>query len=355
MSVEQITLLNDFPRSMGCPRQDYIAYNKNDMKQYISERIKNTDLYTSVYKFSTLHFENNEHNIPQLKHGVPYLDKVFFDFDGNEYSKFWLSSLKKLHDWCLKFNILHRAHFSGNGGHFFIYIKPNITYKKEALGNFQRYISKKLKLSLDKKIIGDTSRIFRIPNTYNFKGRRWCVPIPYETLDNSMINENWFLKFSTKKRYINPWCGSNLLNIDIFDVNEILYTEHNIEYTIKDIDKDIKIDYPNFPPCVQSWLSTPNLNSKGKFYLIIYLKDQVVSNYAFDSQDIVSILKKTLHPNEFDHYFGTKILRGHVGHKGKKFKSIMLNSSYKMPSCKTLQKYNLCPFNCGRFNPIYEK
>ena len=46
------SLIGNFPRMMGNPRQNYIAYNKEQRDAYIQKYIKYLDLYISVYAFS---------------------------------------------------------------------------------------------------------------------------------------------------------------------------------------------------------------------------------------------------------------------------------------------------------------
>jgi hypothetical protein len=330
---------------MGCPHQDFIAYNADQRDMYIYERRKLTDLYMSVYRF------NQIDKYGEIVRESAFVDKIFFDFD----SSHWLTDIRILHQWCkLNGNIIHRSQFSGRGAQSLIYIVPNIMHKKEAVGNFQRWIQKKLNLEIDSKVIGDTSRIFRIPNTYNFKARRYCIPIPEAILDDPTKNEEWFYRHATKKQQLNPWCGLNLLNINKFDVDEMLYMEYNIEYNLKEIDNNIAEDFKEFPPCMQSFLSTPDLRDDQKFLIVLYLKDQIVSDIPYDSQDIVNILHRTLSENEFNHYFNSKCLRGHQGHNGVKFKSAMKNNKYLMPSCRIIKQRGWCPKDCGRLNPIYD-
>jgi hypothetical protein len=337
------TLLNEFPRSMGCPNQNFIAFDSEQRNDYVKRHIKKSDIYTSVYAFNQL---DSKH---ELDRDSAIIDKVFFDFDSTN----WFTDMMKLHKWCQGYNLLHRCHFSGNGAHVFIYVNKDIQHKKEAIGNFQRWIQNQLDLCIDTKIIGDTSRIFRYPNTWNFKGRRFCIPIP-ESVLNSNLTEEWLWKHSTKQLHENAWCGKKLLNLKRWDTESFMYMESEVEaVNLKDINPNISITYPQFPPCIQQWLSTPDLRDDQKFHLIIYLKDQLVTPAPFDNAEIVSILRKSLSDDEFKHFFGTKALRRHQGHNGIKFRSIM-KKDYYMLGCEELQAKGLCKKDCGRRNPIYD-
>lgn len=340
----KVSLLDVFPRALGCPTQNFVAYTPEQRDDYVKRHIKVSDIYMSVYAFS----EFDEYNDPLRDSAI--LDKVFFDFDSAK----WFEDMKKLHAWCKIYDILHYKQYSGNGSHFFIFIDMDIEHKKEALGNFQRWIQKQLTLKIDKKIIGDIGRIFRYPNSYNYKGRRYCIPIPDIILEDATITEDWFYKNATKQELsFNGWSGHKLLSLKRWDIQDLLYCDQgDVNVNLKLIKPDIQTEYPEFPPCVQSWLSTPDLSGEGKFYLILFLKDQLFTKVPFDELEIISILKKSLEANEFDHYFGSKSQRGHEGHQGKKFKAIM-RKDYYMPGCDEIQKKGYCPADCGRRNPIY--
>lgn len=330
---------------MGCPHQDFIANSVEERNKYIKDRIHKTDLYISVYAFT----EMNENG--GLKRESFILDKSFSDFDP-DYSENYIEDMKKLHAWCMQYDILHRAQFSGNGDHLFLFVGNGLTNPKQALGNFQRWLQQKLEIGQDTKIIGDTSRIFRYPNSFNFKGKRFCIPIPSEKIPT--LTEEWCYHHATTQQHYNPWCGHKLLSLARWDTDEILYTDQiDLKASLQNIDQEIKIKYPEFPPCIQQMLSTPDLRDDGKFMLVMYLKDQLATSIPFDEKEIVSILHKTLASEEFAHYFGSKTLRGHPGHNGVKFSNVFKQVNFIMHSCKTLEQKGYCPQECGRDHPIY--
>lgn len=345
LEKENASMYGLFPRSMGNPHQNFIARDSNERNEYIRRYIKLTDVYISVYAFTQMD-ENNE---PIRDSAI--IDKVFFDFDSDQ----WLQDLWKIHDWCKKYNILHRCHYSGNGGHAYIFVRRDVVNKKEAIGNFQRWIIKQLGVNPDPKIIGDIARITRYVNTYNFKGKRFCIPIPEEALDRRYPIEWYYKHATTQQLNFNAWSGSNLLSLKRWDSDELLYVEYMpIEINLSEIDPNIATDYKEFPPCVQQWLSTPDISDEGKFLIVLFLKDQTAVP-PFDSTEIISILKKCLSKGEFEHYFGNSkgnLKRRHAGHRGVKFKVAMIKDYY-MPDCYELQQKGYCPANCGRRHPIY--
>ncbi|GAG75871.1 unnamed protein product, partial [marine sediment metagenome] len=171
------------------------------------------------------------------------------------------------------------------------------------------------------------------------------------------------------QQFVDPWFCNNLLSLKHWDSSELMYEEEQvIEFNLDDINPDIAIKYPEFPPCVQSWLSMADIEDYGKFLIVLYLKDQIVLDETFEAQDIISILKRTLSVGEFSHYFsggrGT-LPRRHGGHRGKKFHKVM-EKDYYMPDCLTIRKssyirkiddewvrISYCPGDCKRRHPIY--
>jgi hypothetical protein len=244
---------------------------------------------------------------------------------------------------------------SGRGGHCLIAFDSNLDYPKQAMGNFQRWLAKELEIELDKRVIGDVARIFRYPNTYNFKAKRFCIPIPRVALDNRYPKE-WYFRMATKQQKFNGWTGSKKLSLKPFDVSDSLFSEfETIDMQLQDIDENVETEYHEFPPCAKSWLSTPLLTDQGKFLLALFLRDQLYLPYSFDSKEVISIMKKSLSKGEFEHYFGTSrgdLPRRHYGHRGVKFFSLWKNAYY-MPDCFELQTKGMCPKNCGRRHPIY--
>jgi hypothetical protein len=342
------TFLNAYARSMGCPNQDFIAYNTTQMTHYVQSHIKQSDIYLSVYAFD---------RVPdgKIDRESARIDKVFFDLDP-DLTDHWFVDMMRMHAWCESRDILHRCHFSGNGAHVFIFTTSNILHKREAIGNFQRWLAKDLDLHLDKRVIGDTSRICRYPNSYNFKGRRYCIPLPQSVL-NPKLTIDWIYQHATRQLFADAWCGHKLLNLQIFDVQDRLYTDSNeTDVDLQAINPNVSIDYPQFPACVQTWLSTPLLPDEGKFLLTLYLKDQLKTICPFDVSEIRGILQKVLSPGEYQHWFGRSkgdLPRRHPGHSGIKFKAV-IQHDYYLPSCSELQQKGYCKSNCGRGHPIYD-
>jgi len=340
--TKSANLISDFPRSMGNPRQRFIAFTAEQRDDYIKKYIKTNDLYISVYKFRTLTEEG------ELDRSTAVIDKVFFDFDDD-----WLDDIYKINAWCDKYDILRYNQFSGRGTQCLIFTDGVVSNKKESIGNFQRFLQHQIQIKNDPKVIGDTSRIFRYPNTYNFKGLRYCVPL-HEKVFRTKRSESWFHEYASQQHFVSGFAGKYLLSLQRWDIDEYLYMDfENIAANLMDIDVKVEVEYKLFPPCVQTWLSSPNLSGEGKFLLVLYLKDQQATSIPYSVEEIIAILRKSFTSNEFNHYFGTARKRRHSGHLGRKFRSIM-HKDYYMPTCHEIRKKGYCPEDCGRRNPIYD-
>lgn len=337
-----VTLLNDFPRMMGNPSQNFIAFNAQQRDAYVAKHSALCNLYISVYKFTAL----GEDGFAARESA--WIDKAYFDFDES-----WRKDLFKLSKWCRKRGLIHRNQYSGRGSHTIIFNKLGVANKSQAVGNFQRYIAEELNLDLDRKIIGDIARIFRYPNSYNFNALRFCIPIPIDAIIQEK-SEEWFYRMATRQQWFNPWSGNKLLDLSRWDTPDLMYCdETSLNFNTDEVSTDITIDYPEFPLCVQKWLNTPGLIGHGKFMLVLFLKDQIYNDVPFEYNEIAGIVKKCFSTLEFNHYFGTTRLRGHSGHMGKKFRSI-LTKDYYMPDCEEIKKSGFCPQDCGRRHPIYD-
>jgi hypothetical protein len=144
--------------------------------------------------------------------------------------------------------------------------------------------------------------------------------------------------------------------LQIFDLPDRLYTEIGEgDVDLQSITTNISIDYPQFPACIQSWMSTPLLPDEGKYFLSIFLKDQLITPVPLGPADIKGILHQTLSMGEYQHWFGRSkgdLKRRHPGHSGIKFKAVMTHDYY-LPNCEELRQKGYCKLNCGRDHPIY--
>jgi hypothetical protein len=332
---------------MGHPNQDAVVFNDQERNAYFERYYKNCNVYISVYRFA--HVEDDG----TIDRSSPIIDRVFFDFDDEK----WLEHILNLHNWCIENGYIHWQQCSGRGGHFLIFCRSTIVNKSACLYNFQTHVAKKFNIPIDEnfeKIRGDTGRLFRYPRSYNFSAGRYCTPIPVRLLDGKYTMEDIYKYASKKQKREQVFSGKKLIDLKSFD-RPCIYDFRKSE--VKDVDFSIKPDikslYPEFPPCVQWWLSWPDLPGKGKYYLIMFLKDY--PHRCFPPKKILQILESSLSEDEWLHYSSYRRLRGHSGHGLRKFYSVMKKDHYMLDHCLKIRLHGLCPYPCGRTHPIYEE
>jgi len=353
--METVSLYSQFPRIIGYPIRLKIVNSLAELNDYIKENISKYDIHLSLYAFRTI-IKKDGVSTPDYSSAI--INKVYFDLDeGN-----WLQYMKDLHKWCLLKDIIHRMHLSSyEGGHFFIGCKPQVQYKKVALHNFQSWIIKKFDIEYDKGVstLGDIARSFRVERTYNYKRECYCNPIySEELLDMEYDKLNEYVEEPRKEKSSTFWYGSKLVNLRPFDEDRYMFKiERKGHVDVNNLLNDkqlikLGIDYNKFPPCVRSWLADRELGYKGRHYLVLYLRDQLI--YDLTDQQIISILKSILNKHRWLHCSTPLYLPGH--NPGENLLPIKktLHSTYKMYSCFQLQAKGHCPEKCGKWHPIYD-
>jgi len=339
ISKESVSLINRFPRSMGHPRQDSIVYNKEEMWEYVKRYFKSSDIYLSVYSFT--HIENGE-----IDEYSAVLDKVFFDFDGDK----WLDDILKVHDWLEERNILHRVNCSGRGGHLFVFCKPQVQFKSGAIFNFVTHIEEELSVTVDSKIKGDLRRIFRFPNTFNFKGMRFCVPLTDKVLHT---NVETIYSYAKEIRSEFDWFGKELVDLHKWD-KERTYCVTDIEsfklskledVNDAELNSVIKRIYDGSPTCIKRLMTKKDLDNVERYYLLIYLKEQAVVPKRLSEKVILKIMQSILSTKKFYHMSVEEGLRP--------FNSVM-RKDYYIANCDEWKMNGMCPDkSCTKKNPRY--
>lgn len=352
MKISQIQpkLINRFPRELARPFKDGIAYDYEDIKNFVRKYAQSSGVHISTYPFSTI-------ESGKVDYESAVVDKIFSDIDGVN----WLEHTRRKFKWCDKYDILTRFNMSGGGSHFFIFCKENIQFKRNCIFNFQTYLEKELKIQIDPQVKGDLSHTFRIPNTFNYKRGRYCIQMDEDLLFGYSIDDIY--EIATELPLYKPeqvWYGNYLADLSDFDTEDRMYS---LDFKVSDIDDlltnneldELNIPFDKFPPCIRTWLKNKELNNKGRQCLIIYLRDQLVTDTPIPYMVVVSILKRILSRERWLHCSSDFQFPGHSpGEKMRSIKKSYSNLRYKMYSCYQLRSFNLCPQRCGRWHPIYE-
>lgn len=182
----------------------------------------------------------------------PYIDKVFFDIDGD------LESTKKLINFLIKEDLQFWINFSGRGHH--IYIKTTGGGNATNLRIAQLSILHESGACADLHIIGDIARVSRIPNTWNFSANKYCVPIQIEELGKEDGSKQRFEKFIY---------GTQLLNLSAF-------TEDKFEIIKPEIIADMRINTDIvLLPCIRNIIKKINPTQTERYTLVVYLSNAI--------------------------------------------------------------------------------
>lgn len=273
-----------FPREVGPPRktiyniQEYINFiNKyNGMKKAI---------YASVYYFQKI-YDNKK---PDYSSAV--IDKLYFDFDDKNCNAY--EECKKLHEELKKENLKHTLIMSGRGYHLYIFCTPLVSQNpKSCIYNAQHHFIDKLNLKCDRQVIGNCAQLARVPNTYNIKAKKFCIPLTEEQFKSS---DKIIKAVASQQNFIkNISIGTKLL-----DLNPFNYKSDRIEK----LDFDLKLEdsaslnyLNNCDEKIKQLLLKKDLGWKERYIVILYFKEK-----GYIEKEVYNILKENLSERKFKH------------------------------------------------------
>ena len=213
----------------GKPQRLFVS-NPDQMRDYILKYNHRTSCYRTVYDY-TQSFNSGR---PRPNYDTAIVDKVFFDFDGDDA----FDEVRRVHR-NLK-DVKHAINFSGRGFHVFVFTqRENIVNKREALRRYTATVSDKV----DKPVIGDLARLVRIPYTYHLQAQRYCIPLCGDDLDDDLLNIKG-------KSVVPTFAGGEIFGEELISLKEFDYPEDDSldEDLIYDIDFDA---IEGIPKCVQ--------------------------------------------------------------------------------------------------------
>lgn len=195
------------------------------------------------------------------------VDKLFIDMDEGAHEKdetygkypvpLCYDETIILHERLMIDNLAHRIHFSGRGFSFFVFTKRYSHIDNDYIGQKLRASRKQLAYELHycERTGIDTARLFRILNTWNREGGRFCIPLNKLMLYSGYEN----IKELAKE----PQMTYTVFGKELFDINsvEVVYTE--IERVYIDIQEET-IDSKFLLPCAIYIMNMvhPNHNQK---------------------------------------------------------------------------------------------
>ena len=160
-----MSLFERYPRYAN----DKILYSKEDLLEYIREKEGYSECLVSLYSY-----ERIVDNRPDPDSAI--VDKLLIILDT-------LSEVKSLHRVLIDRKIKHLISYTGDRYYLFILTKP-IRYL-DIGGSVALFAMKRLEpnLTFPVSIIYDPMEMIIVPNTYNPKTRRYCIPLTYEEIE----------------------------------------------------------------------------------------------------------------------------------------------------------------------------
>lgn len=169
----------------------------NDINKYKEY----SNVYHTIYKFRETEqkydiYGNKTRIGPD--YSTAFIDKVVLDIDAYQtfkigdiedsyYTDKAIEDMRILEKWADKKNLLRQYRMSG-GGFYFIFAAKGHPLK---LRDFELNLMNNLEVNIDVSTVGDTSRMMRVTNSFNFKEnrKRFCIPLKQEELINLSFSE----------------------------------------------------------------------------------------------------------------------------------------------------------------------
>jgi hypothetical protein len=278
------------------------------------------DLYRTIYNFV---------REPSAMNAI--IDKVFIDLDPGEDKDTTLEDARKLVSYLDEEGLKRKVFFSGRGMHVYIYVQPLLAESMKNPGNaIKQYVNilvDKLGITPDWQVVGDLSRISRLPNTMNLKTKLFCIPLRDEDL--KMSKEEIMDLAQNQYRpsvYVTDEEG-DLLNLREYDTEELFDVPQ-----IEPIENsNISINNSSLPLCVEESLKRGNPGYRERYAIITALRD-----LAYSREDVIGILEQYLTPEKFIHCVEQEQQVDYLFNK----------HSLVFPKCETIKLDGLCVKGC---------
>lgn len=221
-----------------------------------------TPIYLSVNPYDIVSVDEFGNEIRKA-----YIKRAFFDFDND------LESVRKFVDYLSTKDYKFELYHSGGGHHLYVHVEGE--GNGQNLRILQLSLLNEAKAKCDMHVIGDTQRVSRIPNSWNFKSNTYCIPIKIEELGR---------EDGSKQRFERFIYGTKLLDLSTF-------TEDRYEYLKPEIVPNLNISGNILLiPCMKNIISTINPRHDQRFLLAVYLSFAVRNGkdlWNFDSKSII--------------------------------------------------------------------
>jgi len=137
-----------------------------------------------------------------------YVKRLYFDLDEPR-----MDDVRKLSNYFNEYDIMHQLRFSGRGFH----VLPTVCNLTESVNEAMMLIQEMLQRKLGITFCTDSDtgycrkdKMVRIPNTYNRKRRRYCIPLNRDDLN---LSYNEIREMARCQRFITPIIGSKFWDL----------------------------------------------------------------------------------------------------------------------------------------------
>lgn len=320
---------NSFPRQMGYPIRGSIVFSMKEFLEKANLHDGKTNVYVSLYAFDHL-FSDGKPDYESAR-----LEHLFFDLDNSQA----LSNATKIHEYLKEQDLIHTMFFSGGGFHIYIAVDyPNfIKNKKDAILNAVISIADKLGLTvginedsdIDAHTVGNIAQMVRVPNTWNLKRKRFCIPINEVHLKSQQELE---YSYDHQNNWITVY-GHKYFDITPFDKEPVAkYRVPNIENSTNSIGID-NLDFEKFAPCIKNMINRKLYKHRHRYIIITYFKEMGLS-----LEDTILLLRKYLDPQTFNHCI----------HEERQPIWIYRRGDLSFPKCEKLKMEKLCVEDCRK-------
>jgi len=269
------------------------------------------------------------------------VDKICFDLDSYKtiridndpievYTDDGLESIRKFASWCNKNNYMCEYIFSGGG--FYGIVKSEGESLK--LRDGMLAVAVEVGLMIDPATIGDTSRMRRVINSYNFKEHRklYCIPLREEEL---FLDFHIIRKLAEKPRFRDKFVyGDKSFGLHKYKIDEDKIKKQKLIISLKqDKNADEILEkygwkVTEFCEPIQHVLSMDYVGHSNRYELIKYFKSVV----NMEIEDTVNLLASLLKEEGYHSFIEGQAK--YVYTKNRVFNP------------KKLKVQGICPINC---------
>jgi hypothetical protein len=272
--------------------------SKEDCLADINRYKEFSNVYHSIYGFTETE-KLWDRISPNYETAI--INRVVLDLDSyikhegvEYYTESGIDSVRKVDEWASKLDLMRQYRFSG-GGFYAIFSAKGHPLK---LRNFEINLQNQLGIVIDESTIGDTARMMRVTNSFNFKQYRRCYCIPL-SVDELYLPFEKIRELAGKPRLEARYVyGTETYDFSNSKIDESKIRLKQIKIDLKDSVEanDILLNYgwdvDDFCDAMKRILSKGHVGNYLRYELLKYLKCVVKLTVEDAVRVMVALLKK---------------------------------------------------------------